>query len=334
MDSIKTPLVINKLQSKYIYDWLASQGRIGANELYLIENDNEEYVVGVSYDSQNKKLTYTDTTNTTNDIVSVSVLRTAMQLSGVATSGNYNDLSNQPAINGVTLTSATQSRNLGISYNELTNQPSIPVVTSNYSSSDTAYALNGVAVNSALQNYTLSSTSVTGIGALDGGGTLTQNRTITHKSAPTGLTPQAVKVACDSYGHVQLGSEISPADIGATPETCSIITSCQNINASEDGTILILGTQSESVSFSRVPPFGRRIILYYANITSNDIVITVDPANFSTSTYFFFNGRVLTNSTTYTVGANTNLCMMITLIQRMNNGTPEVFTFADVLHHT
>lgn len=334
MDSIKVPLVINKLQNKDIYDYLASQGMIGANEIYLIENDDDEYVVDVSYDSENKKLTYTDTANNTNDIVSVSVLRTAMQLSGVATSGSYNDLGNQPAINGITLTSSTMSRNLNISYNDLSNQPTIPTVTSSYSSSDTTYALNGVAVSSALQNYVPTSLTVTGFGALGGGGTLTQNRRITHNQAPTGLTPQAVKVASDAYGHVQIGAEISAADIGATPTTYSILGSCEGIDASQDGTLLILGTTNESVSFSQVPPFGRRIILYYANITNNDIVITIDPSNFSTSTYFFFNGRVLTNSTTYTVGANTNLCMMITLIQRINGNTTEVFTFADVLHHT
>lgn len=91
-----------------------------------------------------------------------------------------------------------------------------------------------------------------------------------------------------------------------------------------------IGSQSTSTVQDAITNISTRI----SSLESAPSVQTIDPANFSASTYFFFNGRVLTNSTTYTVGANTNLCMMITLIQRTNNGTPEVFTFADVLHHT
>ena len=64
-------------------------------------------------------------------------------------------------------------------------------------------------------SYALKTTTITGTGALSGGGNLSQNRTITHKSAPTGLTPSAIKVAVDSYGHVQAGAAITPSDIGA-----------------------------------------------------------------------------------------------------------------------
>ena len=64
-------------------------------------------------------------------------------------------------------------------------------------------------------SYALKTTKITGTGALSGGGNLSQNRTITHKSAPTGLTPSAIKVAVDSYGHVQAGTAITPSDIGA-----------------------------------------------------------------------------------------------------------------------
>lgn len=64
-------------------------------------------------------------------------------------------------------------------------------------------------------SYALKTITITGTGALSGGGDLSQNRTITHKSAPTGLTPSAIKVAVDSYGHVQAGTAITPSDIGA-----------------------------------------------------------------------------------------------------------------------
>ena len=40
--------------------------------------------------------------------------------------------------------------------------------------------------------------------------------TITHASAPTGLTPSAIKVAVDSYGHVQAGGAIVASEIGIT----------------------------------------------------------------------------------------------------------------------
>lgn len=40
--------------------------------------------------------------------------------------------------------------------------------------------------------------------------------TITHSDAPTGLTPSAIKVAVDSYGHVQAGTAIVASEIGFT----------------------------------------------------------------------------------------------------------------------
>ena len=40
--------------------------------------------------------------------------------------------------------------------------------------------------------------------------------TITHSAAPTGLTPSAIKVAVDSYGHVQAGTAIVASEIGFT----------------------------------------------------------------------------------------------------------------------
>ena len=61
MDEIKVPLVINKLQSKEIYDNLAERGMIGLNELYLIQNDDDIPVKLIGYDSDLKKFYYIDT---------------------------------------------------------------------------------------------------------------------------------------------------------------------------------------------------------------------------------------------------------------------------------
>lgn len=331
MDEIKVPLVINKLQSKEIYDHLAAQGAIGLNELYLIQNDEDVNVKSVTYDSENKKLYYTDIDNNNHDIVTVTVLKTAFGLNEVATNGSYNSLSNKPKINNVTLSGNKTTSDLGISYNDLSNQPTIPTLTQTYNATDTSTAMTGKATATALSNYVVNSRTVTGTGALSGGGDLTENRTITHNSAPTGLVPTASKVAVDSYGHAQIGAAISANDISAVPTTYNVIGSCANIDAQNYGTILITATQSESVSFASVPPFGQRLRLYYANITSNDLIVTIDPANFNVATYVFYNGSILTSPTTYTVQANTNLCMIITLMQKEVEGETEVFCFADIV---
>lgn len=332
MDEIKVPLVINKLQSKEIYDYLASQGRIGLNELYLIQNDDDDLVVkNVNYDPELKKFTYTDADGNIFDVVTLAVLKNGLNLSEVASNGSYNSLINQPKINNVTLSGNKTTADLHISYNDLSNQPTIPTLTENYIASDTSKAMTGKATAEALGNYTIKTRRVTGTGALSGGGDLSQDRTITHNAAPTGLTPTASKVAVDSYGHVQLGSTIQPEEIGAIPITYNIVNSCANIDAHDYGTILIVGTQNESVSFSSVPPFGQRLRLYYANVTDNPITVTVDPANFNVATYFFFNGHILTSAYNYVVEAKSNLSMVIMMFQQTVEGTPEVFCFADVV---
>lgn len=334
MDEIKVPLVINKLQSKDIYDYLAARGEIGLNELYLIQNDDDVAVADVTYDTSLKKFYYTDVDGGTHDIVTLNVLKTGLNLSEVASNGSYNSLNNQPKINNVTLSGNKTTSDLNISYNDLTNQPTIPQLTTQYNSTDSSKAMTGVATASALQNYVINTRSITGSGALSGGGNLTQNRTITHNNAPTGLTPSASKVATDVYGHVQLGAAITAEDVDAIPISYNIIYSCANIAAANYGTILIIGTQNESVSFSSLPPMGRRLRLYYANITNNNIVVTINPANFNVADYFFFNGQILTTSLNYTVSANRNLCMIITLMSGEVNSENKVFCFADVLQNT
>ena len=254
-----------------------------------------------------------------------------MNLNEVATNGSYNSLTNQPKINNVTLSGNKTTSELNISYNDLTNQPTIPSLTENYIATDTSRAMTGKATAEALNNYANKTRRIIGTGALSGGGDLTQDRTITHNTAPTGLTPTPSKVAVDSYGHVQLGSTIQADEIGAIPITYNIINSCANIDAHDYGTILIVGTQNESVSFTSVPPFGQRLRLYYANITNNPITVTVDPSNFNVATYFFFNGHILTSAYDYVVEANSNLCMVITMFQQTVEGTNQVFCFADVV---
>lgn len=330
MDEVKVPFVVNKLQSKDIYDYLASQGRIGLNELYVIQNDNDSTVSSVTYDDSVKKFYYTDSDGNNHDIVTLAVLKTNMNLSAVASNGSYNSLDNQPKINNVTLTGNKTTSDLNISYNDLANQPSIPQLTQQYNASDTSMAMTGKATATALNSYTLNTRSITGTGALSGGGNLTQDRTITHNAAPTGLTTAAVKVGVDSYGHTQVGAPITAVDVNAIPITYNVITSCQSIDAANYGTIMILGTQDETVSFTTVPPLGRRLRLYYVNVTNNNLTITINPANFSHVDYFFFNGSVLTSSTTYTVPANSNLTMIITLMQGTVEGATKVFCFADV----
>lgn len=331
MDEIKVPLVINKLQSKEIYDNLAERGMIHLNELYLIQNDDDIPVKLIGYDSDLKKFYYIDTDGNNYDIVTLTVLKNGLNLNEVATNGSYNSLSNQPKINNVTLSGNKTTSQLNISYNDLSDQPSIPSLTEQYIASDASKAMTGKATAEALGNYTIKTRSVTGTGALSGGGDLSQDRTITHRNAPTGLTPTPSKVAVDSYGHVQIGSAIQADEIGAIPITYNIINSCANINAHDYGTILIVGTQNESVSFTSVPPFGQRLRLYYANITDNPITVTVDPANFNVATYFFFNGHILTNAYNYVVEARSNLSMIITMFQQTVEGNNEVFCFADVV---
>lgn len=331
MDEVKAPLVINKLQSKAIFDKMIEKDMVGNTELYLIQKDDISEVVSVNYDTNNKKFYYTNTEGNNTDIVSTNVLKQQLNLNEVATNGSYDSLSNRPRINDVILSGDKTTADLKLNYNELENLPTIPQLTSTYSATDETKAMTGKGVASAIGNYVTKATSVTGSGAIIGGGTLTDNVTLTHRLAPTGLNTQALTIAVDEYGHVQAGAPISASEVGAQPITYNVIQTCVNIEASNYGTIVILGTQDESVSFASVPPIGQKLRIYYANITDNNITVTVDPANFTSSTYFFFNGKVLTSAENYVVAKNTNLCMDIALFA-YNDGTRDVvLTFADVL---
>jgi len=334
MNEVKVPLVINKLQSKAIFDELSRKNKIKQNELYLIQNDEASEVTSVAFDTENRKFIYRNNNNESVDIITIPVLKGYLNLNDVATSGSYNSLSSQPQINGVTLSGNKTTSDLKISYNDLTNQPLIPELTNTYSYTDESKAMTGKATAVALNGYVPKTTSVTGTGALSGGGTLENNLIISHKIAPVGLTPHAVKVASDSYGHVQIGSEITASDVNAQSTNYKTLVSCSNIDAAGYNTILIIGTTSETVSFQSMPSFGNKLRLYYANITNETINVTIDPANFQTSTYFFFNGAILTQPYVYNVDANSNLCMNIVSIYHIVDGTPTVFTFADVIKNT
>ena len=124
---------------------------------------------------------------------------------------------------------------------------------------------------------------------------------------------------------------ITASDVAAQPITYNVIQSCVGIDAANFSSIVILGTQDESVSFYSIPPFGQRLRIYYANITNNNITVTIDPNNFSTSDYFFFNGHVLTTPYNYLVEHNSNLCMDVTIFTYQNGDETLVLTFADVL---
>lgn len=277
MDESKTNLIINKLQSKAIYDYLAANNKIGINELYLVANDDAETVSSVQYDNNDRKLTYTDENGNITDIITVQALKNAMFLSRVASDGSYESLSNKPSINGVSLDANKTSAQLAISYNDLTNQPTIPVLTSTYTSSDENKAITGKGVANALNNYTPSTRTITGKGALQGGGDLSQNIEITHKSAPTGLQLSANKIGVDSYGHVQMGGAITATDIQAQPSTFNVQTDISNINGTY-GTVFCILNTSGNLGLTSVTE-GNELALYCVNNTSEPITITFSPSD-------------------------------------------------------
>ena len=260
MNQSKQPLIINKLESKDIYDYLVAHDEIGVNELYLIPNDNIDEVVSVSYSSTQNKFIYTTASGNSTDIVTVANLKNMLNLASVASNGQYTSLTakpsingvelngnkttsdlgitlnynsdsitNKPSINGVTLTGAQTTNSLHISYSDLANLPTIPTTSNTYVAGDTGAALTSKGVEGALTNYVPKTTSVTGTGALGGGGQLSGNVTITHNSAPSGLNTSAVKVGVDSYGHVCVGQPITASDVGAVSIKHTVTTSATGI---------------------------------------------------------------------------------------------------------
>lgn len=330
MNEEKGQLVINKLESKAIYDYLVDSHQIGNKELYFIINDNLSEISSVGFDATNKKFYYEDMDGNKTDIVTVTVLKNSLGLHTVATSGSYNDLDNKPKINNVTLSGNQTTSTLGISYNDLSNQPTIPQLVSTYSSSDETKAITGKGVASALSNYVPRTTTVTGTGALDGGGALSTNRTITHKLAPTGLTTSAVKIGVDSYGHVQVGASITASDINAQSTNYTALPSADNMDVGDNNTVVIIGQGNENLYFSSPTPLGTKLRIYYVNITNNQIRLTIDPTQFN-SNYVFLNENLLQNSHTLEVEQNQNSYIEIIRMESSISGSPETFTFIDIL---
>ena len=302
MDEYKTQLTVNKVESKAVYDWLAKSGKIGINELYLIQHDDSSPVISINYDNVNKKLYYTDDVGDNKDIITVAALQNAMTLSTVAVSGSYVDLSNLPSINNVPLSGNKTTAELNISYDDLTNLPIIPTVTTTYTATDRTLALSGVAVASALQSYVLTSRQVIGTGALGGGGALTNNISITHNLAPIGLTPAAVKIAADQYGHVEIGTGITAADVNAISTSYSI-QSINSIDATNHGTILSIINNSATLGFSTEWGDGIPINIYCLNNSQTTQTLTI-PNTYSNIDYCYCNGVLLTSPTTIQIPAN------------------------------
>lgn len=314
-------LVLNLIEDKNIFSSLQTSG-LSSNELYLVANDDLDPVVSVNYNASGAKFSYTTDQGNTTDIISISNLKAAFNLSSVASNGLYSSLTSKPSINGVELSGNKTTSDLGISlnytsdaitnkpsinnviltgnlstadlninYNDLTGKPNIPTVSSNYIAGNTTAALTSAGVDTALTNYVPKTTQVTGTGALSGGGALNGNISITHKSAPTGLNTAAVKIGIDEYGHACLGAGITAADVGAIPIKYSVDTSATALDGTNTN-MVIFGLQSETLGFNVIPEFGKILSIQYINETENQISLTI-PSNIVNSV--FVNGDKLSS---------------------------------------
>jgi hypothetical protein len=338
-------LVLNLIEDKNIFTSLQQSG-LSANELYLLANDDLDPVVSVNYNSGAAKFTYTTDQGNTADIISISNLKTAFNLSSVASDGLYSSLSSKPSINGVelsgnkttsdlgislnytsdaitnkpsinnvTLTGNLSTADLNIDYNDLTGKPNIPTVSSNYIAGNTTAALTSAGVDAALTNYVPKTTQVTGTGALSGGGALNRNISITHKAAPTGISTSAVKIGIDEYGHACLGAGITAGDVGAIPIKYSVESSATALDGTNTN-IVIFGLQSETIGFNVIPEFGKTLSIQYVNETENEITLTI-PSNIVNSV--FVNGDKLTENYTLNIPSQKSKRLDLLVIQNGSN---------------
>ena len=325
----KGQLVIN-LMDLSIFQELASGSKVNLGELYLVQGEDTDEVVEVKYLADSQKFVYTTVNGNQVDIVTLAGLKNLFSLAAVASSGNYGDLTgkpsingvtltgdkstsdlniaidyttdsltNKPKINGVTLTGNISSSLLGLSYNDLADKPAIPAVSSTYVPGNTGAALTSKGVEGALENYTPNSRTITGTGALAGGGDLTANRTITHNSAPSGIETKAIKVGVDSYGHVCAGTAITPADIAAVPQKSSAASSMASLDGSNT-TIIVTGAQSETLGFSTALTPGKVLSVFYVNSSSSPVDITI-PVNLADN--IFVNEAKISANTNVNVAA-------------------------------
>ena len=345
-------LILNLIEDKNIFTSLQQSG-LSANELYLLANDDIDPVVSVNYNSAAAKFTYKTDQGNMADIISISNLKTAFNLSSVASDGLYSSLSSKPSINGVELSGNKTTSDLGISlnytsdaitnkpsinnvtltgnlttgdlnidYNDLTGKPNIPTVSNNYIAGNTTAALTSAGVESALTNYVPKITQVTGTGALSGGGALNGNVSITHKPAPTGISTSAVKIGIDEYGHACLGAEITASDVGAIPIKYSVNTSATGLDGTNTN-IIIFGLQSETIGFNSIPEFGKTLSIQYVNETENQISLTI-PSNIVN--FVFVNGNKLSSDYVLNIPSQKSKRLDLLVIQNGSN----IYAFVNI----
>ena len=332
-DTQVNQLVLNLIESRANFDTMKSNG-LSANELYLVSDDNKFPVTAINYVSTDTpKFNYETEDGTVTDIITIDNLKSALNLSSVASDGQYTSLSSKPQINGIeltgnkstselgitlnyssdsitnkpsinnmTLTGNQTTKTLGIQYSDLKGLPTIPTVTSDYVNGNMSAALTSAGVDEALENYVPKNRSVTGSGALSGGGQLTDNISITHASAPTGLTTSAVKVGVDKYGHVCVGSGITAEDVNAVPIKYNIATSVASLDGS-NAIIIVNCMQDETFAFTTVPTIGRMTTIYCINASQNSITLTISQ---TLANSVFVNGSLL--SSDYLVSIDTQKC--------------------------
>ena len=314
-DSQVGQLIINLIENKEVFKSLIEKGLI-ANQIYLNTDDNSDPIVSVNYETgTSPKLTYTSEEGNIVDIITIANLKTALELSTVASNGQYTSLSskpsinnvelvgnkttsdlgivlnyestsitNKPSINSVTLNGALTTSDLNISYRDLDDLPTIPNVTSDYVAGNTTNAITASGVEQALANYVHKTRTVTGTGALSGGGELSSNISITHNAGPNGLPTAAVKVGVDSYGHACLGATITAQDVNAQSYNYDVVYSASNLNLSDVNSVVITGTTDETFSISGSPKMGYPYTIYYVNGSENQITLTI-PNNMFNNLY-------------------------------------------------
>ena len=335
-------LVLNLIEDKSIFNSLMQNG-LNANELYLISNDNLDPVVNVKF--ENNKFSYSTEGGNSTDIVTIDNIKNSLSLATVATSGQYSSLSakpsingvelsgnkttsdlgitinytsdsltNKPSINNVTLTGNKTTADLHIDYSDLDNLPNIPTVTSNYVQGNTTNALTAAGVDSALSNYVPKTRTVTGTGALGGGGQLNGNINITHNNGPVGLSTSAVKIGVDQYGHACLGASITATDVGAIPLK-SVVGSTATLLDGSNTTIIIASSTSETMAFSAKPEYGKTLTIQYINTTSDAITLTIPSALLNV---IFVNGTQI--SSNYALNIPANSCKRIDILVFQSGG--------------
>ena len=97
-------------------------------------------------------------------------------------------------------------------------------------------------------SYALSSVTVTGTGALGGGGAISGNQTITHNEVlgTAETTAKVFKTKIDKYGHISEATAATASDVGALPDTTTYIAS-----ASKSGnTLTITPSSGSAISYT------------------------------------------------------------------------------------